>query len=302
MTADSTALSSAASGETADAAAGLAHKVEAIARAPIFSRLEPDDRTMLADFVEELDAAEGEMLFRAGEEGERMYIVCEGAVELATTDKLGQKIVLHDAGPGELFGELSLLDQGPRTANAVAMAPTHLLVLDRGALLRFVRARPEAALDMMAVMAARLRATDQRLRQAAVRNPNEVMASRATLIQRATDAIADFSGSFAFLVLHGLLFAVWIGWNVVPGLAPFDPFPFGLLTMCVSLEAIFLSVIVLLSQSRQAAKDRIRTDIEYDVNLKAELEVSNLHDKIDNLHAELLKRLSRLEQRPHDPR
>jgi uncharacterized membrane protein len=291
MAADSRTAPSPVAGDTADAAADLAHKVEAISRAPIFSRLERDDRVMLADFVEEQDAAEGEVLFRVGEEGERMYIVCEGAVELATTDKLGQKIVLHDAGPGELFGELSLLDQGPRTANAVAMAATHLLVLDRGALLRFVRARPEAALDMMAVMAARLRVTDQRLRQAAVRNPNDVMASRATLIQRATDAIAEFSGSFAFLVLHGVLFAVWIGWNMIPGLEAFDPFPFGLLTMCVSLEAIFLSVIVLLSQSRQAAKDRIRTDIEYDVNLKAELEVSHLHDKIENMQVELLKRL-----------
>ncbi|HWA42453.1 MAG TPA: DUF1003 domain-containing protein [Hypericibacter adhaerens] len=296
MAADSRTAPSPVAGDTADAAADLAHKVEAISRAPIFSRLERDDRVMLADFVEEQDAAEGEVLFRVGEEGERMYIVCEGAVELATTDKLGQKIVLHDAGPGELFGELSLLDQGPRTANAVAMAATHLLVLDRGALLRFVRARPEAALDMMAVMAARLRVTDQRLRQAAVRNPNDVMASRATLIQRATDAIAEFSGSFAFLVLHGVLFAVWIGWNMIPGLEAFDPFPFGLLTMCVSLEAIFLSVIVLLSQSRQAAKDRIRTDIEYDVNLKAELEVSHLHDKIENMQVELLKRLGRIER------
>jgi CRP/FNR family transcriptional regulator, cyclic AMP receptor protein len=296
MTAESSTIPSPPSDETSDATADLVHKVEAIGRVPIFSRLDPDDRTMLADFVEEQDAAEGDMLFRTGETGERMYIVCEGAVELATTDKLGQKIVLHDAGPGELFGELSLLDQGPRTANAIATAATHLLVLDRGALLRFVRARPEAALDMMAVMAGRLRATDQRLRQAAVRNANDVMASHATLIQRATDAIAEFSGSFAFLVLHGVLFAAWIGWNVIPGLEAFDPFPFGLLTMCVSLEAIFLSVIVLLSQSRQASKDRIRTDIEYDVNLKAELEVSHLHDKIDNLQVELLKRLNRIER------
>jgi uncharacterized membrane protein len=296
MTAESTTAPSPPGDESPDAAGTLAHKVEAIGRVPVFSRLESDDRVMLADFVDELEAAPGEMLFRVGETGERMYIVCEGAVELATTDKLGQKIVLHDAGPGELFGELSLLDQGPRTANAVATAASHLLVLDRGALLRFVRARPEAALDMMAVMAGRLRATDQRLRQAAVRNANDVMASHATLIQRVTDAIAEFSGSFAFLVLHGLWFALWIGWNMIPGLIPFDPFPFGLLTMCVSLEAIFLSVIVLLSQSRQTAKDRIRTDIEYDVNLKAELEVSHLHDKIENLQVELLKRLNRIER------
>jgi CRP/FNR family cyclic AMP-dependent transcriptional regulator len=279
------------------ASAALARKVEAIGCVPVFSRLDVEERTMLADFVEELEAAEGEALFRTGDPGESMYIVCSGAVELATTDKLGQKILLHEAGPGELFGELSLLDQGPRSANATATQATRLLVLDRGALTRFVRARPEAALDMMAVMAARMRATDERLKQAGVRNANEVAASRMTLIERVTDAIAAFSGSFAFLVVHGLVFALWIGWNMLPGLAAFDPFPFGLLTMAVSLEAIFLAVIVLLSQNRQAAKDRIRTDIEYDVNLKAELEVSHLHDKIDALQAGLLKRLGKLERK-----
>jgi uncharacterized membrane protein len=117
------------------------------------------------------------------------------------------------------------------------------------------------------------------------------------LLERITDAIAAFSGSLAFLALHIVWFLIWIGLNTIPGLMSFDPLPFGLLTMCVSLEAIFLSVIVLLSQNRQAAKDRIRTDIEYDVNLKAELEVSHLHEKVDQLQAALLTRLQQIEVR-----
>jgi uncharacterized membrane protein len=117
-------------------------------------------------------------------------------------------------------------------------------------------------------------------------------------VQKTADWIAEFSGSISFLVLHIVIFTGWIvantGW--LPGVPIFDPFPYGLLTMCVSLEAIFLSVFVLLSQNRQVAKDRIRADIEYDVNLKAELEVAHLHEKVDHLTAETARRLAAIEQ------
>ena len=169
-------------------------------------------------------------------------------------------------------------------------------MLGRDELLHFLRQKPDAALDMMATMARRLRETDIKLRQMAVRNVNEEIAQKLTPVQRVTDWIAAFSGSIYFLGLHVVWFAIWISLNTLSGGAPFDPFPFGLLTMIVSLEAIFLSVIVLLSQNRQAAKDRIRSDIEYDVNLKAELEVTHLHQKVEHLHAAVLSRLGRIEE------
>jgi uncharacterized membrane protein len=148
---------------------------------------------------------------------------------------------------------------------------------------------------MMTVMGRRMRETTGRLRQLATRNVNEAHERTQSTVERIVDAIAAFSGSFTFLVIHAAAFALWIGWNLAPGLPAFDPFPFGFLTMCVSLEAIFLSVIVLLSQNRQAEKDRIRADVEYDVNLKAELEVTHLHEKVDGLHAAMLSRLHRIE-------
>jgi uncharacterized membrane protein len=218
-------------------------------------------------------------------------------VELSTTDKLGQKLVLTTASRGDLFGELSLLDHGGRNARATVIEDAELLVLDRATLTDFIRRRPEAALDMMAVMASRMRTTTNRLRQMATRNANEEMATNLTVLERVTDVIADFSGSLPFLTLHAIWFLVWIGINTIPNPLVFDPFPFGLLTMCVSLEAIFLSVIVLLSQNRQSAKDRIRADVDYEVNLKAELEVSHLHEKVDDLHAALLSRLHKIEAR-----
>jgi CRP/FNR family cyclic AMP-dependent transcriptional regulator len=269
--------------------------VSLLAEVPLFQLLDNDERAALAQMMEQADFAAGYKIFQEGEPGDRMYVVCSGEVELATRDKLGQKLVLTTASRGDLFGELSLLDHGARNAQATVLQDAALLVLDRGTLIDFIRRRPEAALDMMAVMGNRMRTTTNRLRQMATRNANEEAETKQTLLDRITDAIADFSGSLPFLLLHAMWFLVWIGINTIPGLPAFDPFPFGLLTMCVSLEAIFLSVIVLLSQNRQSVKDHIRADIDYEVNLKAELEVSHLHEKVDQLHAVLLNRLHQIE-------
>jgi uncharacterized membrane protein len=116
------------------------------------------------------------------------------------------------------------------------------------------------------------------------------------VVQKGADWIAEFAGSITFLMLHVVWFGLWLLLNSVkfPGIPQWDPFPFGFLTLTVSLEAIFLSVFVLLSQNRQAAKDRVRSDIEYDVNLKAELEIVNLHEKMDRLTADVLKHLEEL--------
>jgi uncharacterized membrane protein len=132
------------------------------------------------------------------------------------------------------------------------------------------------------------------------RNVNEETQDKRTSVQRAADWIADFSGSLTFLFIHIALFAIWIGLNVAPlthtVLGGWDPFPFGLLTMCVSLEAIILSVFVLLSQNRQVSRDRVRNDIEYEVNLKAELEITQLHNKVDRLYEQFGRRLANLER------
>jgi uncharacterized membrane protein len=271
--------------------------VSLLAEVPLFHLLDVDERAALAQMMEQADFPAGYRIFEEGEPGDRMYVVCSGQVELATTDKLGQKLLLTTATRGDLFGELSLLDRGARTAKATVLEDAQLLVLDRATLADFIRRRPDAALDMMAFMGSRMRATTNRLRQMATRNANEETETKLTVLERITDAIAAFSGSLPFLALHAIWFLVWIGINTIPGLPAFDPFPFGLLTMCVSLEAIFLSVIVLLSQNRQSAKDRIRADVDYEVNLKAELEVSHLHEKVDHLHAVLLSQLQKIDLR-----
>lgn len=275
----------------------MASKGALLGQVPIFHMLDAAERTALAAMLAEQHVSAGAHVFEIGEPGDRMYIVCAGAIELSATDHLGQKLVLTVARPGDMFGELSLLDAGPRTANAVALEDSRLLVLGRDALRQFICGKPEVALDMMMVMGQRIRATTERLRRSTTRNASAAIEQKLTPIERVTDWIAAFSGSIQFLVLHAFIFAAWIGWNVAPWVEPFDPYPFGFLTLCVSLEAIFLAVIVLLSQNRQAAKDHIRDDVEYEVNVRAELEVSHLHEKVDRLQAALLARLAAIERR-----
>lgn len=262
-----------------------------------FELLQEEDRHVLASVVDSVKLEAGETLFHAGEPGESLFIVRSGSVELFIKDTVGQKIVLTIAEEGNLFGELSLLDSGPRTATAIALSETELLVLDRDDLLLLFQKRPEAALHMLAAMSAMTRKADELLRTRVSRNVNEEIEVHSTPLQRIADWIAWFSGSMPFLIINAAWFAIWISINTLNvGVPQFDPYPFGLLTMMVSLEAIFLSCFVLVSQNRQAEKDRVRADIEYEVNVKAELEVAHLHEKTDRIYESMLARFAKLEK------
>jgi uncharacterized membrane protein len=262
-----------------------------LAMVPLFKRLSEPELADLEHVFERREFAAGRLLFSIGEPGHSLYIVGAGKVELFVKDNSGAKIVLMTCQPGEVFGELSLFDGGPRTASAVATEDATLLVLDRKELLEFLGRHPAAALDLLTTMGQRIRGADEMLRRRVARNINEEMEIRSTTVERIADVIAAFSGSILFLVLNAAWFAGWIIWNTLPFLPHFDPYPFGFLTMVVSLEAIFLSIFVLVSQNRQAAKDRLRADAEYEVNLKAELEITHLHEKMDFLTEEMLARM-----------
>src|SRR5262245_7500226 len=259
-----------------------------LAEVPFFQFLDDHEREELSKQLDVVAFPVGQTIFNYGDPGDSLYVIRRGEVEIFFKDDTGSRILLETGNEGSLFGELSLLDGGPRTATAVVTADLEALRLDRADLDAFLRKHPAAALDLLAAMGRRLRFSAEKLRHTASRNVNEEVEDKRTKVERAADWIAAFSGSIAFLMIHIVIFAVWILLNVdwLPGMPMFDPFPYGLLTMVVSLEAIILSVFVLLSQNRQASKDRVRGDIEYDVNLKAELEVAHLHEKLDRLTAE----------------
>ncbi len=266
----------------------------------LFEHLGEVDREQLAAVIDARSLTAGDTLFKAGEPGESLFIVRSGEVELYIKDTTGQKIVLTVAGTGEMFGELALLETGARTATAIVPADCQLLELDRDDLLLLFQRTPTAALRLLAAMGHMTRKADELLKTRVVRNVNAEVEERVGVLQRISDWLAWFSGSMPFLLIHILWFVLWVSLNTLPlgglGLHAFDPYPFGLLTMIVSLEAIFLSCFVLISQNRQVEKDRVRSDIEYEINVKAELEVMHLHEKTDRIYADMLERFVRLEK------
>ena len=266
---------------------------------PLFALLDDHERTVLAERVEVVRFPAGHVLYNYGDPGDSMFVIKRGKVEVFVKTKTGERLVLERPAKGDFFGELSLLDSGPRSASAVVIEELEALRVDRGDLDELIRLQPAAALDLLSAAGKRLRQVSLLLRNAATRNANEEIADTRSTAMKVADWISAFSGSMTFLFIHLVIFAVWILLNVRLGslapLAPFDPFPFGLLTMVVSLEAIILSVFVLLSQNRQAAREHLRSDVEYDVNLRAEMQIAHMHEKVDLMHAEILERLAQIE-------
>jgi uncharacterized membrane protein len=269
-----------------------------LASMPFFRSFGDEERATLADVLDVVHVPAGQPVFNVGDPGDAMYIVRSGEAETFITDTTGTRIVLSTVQVGDFFGEIALLHPGPRTATVSVTKDLEALRMDRADLERCLQLQPTIALDLLAVVGARLRDTNLRLRHTASRNVNDEFPDNRTIVQKAADWIAEFSGSIPFFLINAGFFFVWIVINtgLIPGIPAFDPFPFGLLTMSVSLEAIFLSIFVLIAQNRQAAKDRVRSDIEYDVNLKAELEIAHLHEKLDSMNADVLAQLDALQR------
>jgi CRP/FNR family transcriptional regulator, cyclic AMP receptor protein len=269
-----------------------------LSEVPLFAGLDEADREVIQQSLDVLQLSASQRVFSKGDPGGSLFIVAEGEVEIFVEGTTGERILLETAVPGSYFGELSLLDGQARSACAVATRDTRLWRVDRADLEKLFKLNPLAAMEVLVLMGKRLRETDRLLDSRPQTSPNEEAEGHVTPVQRMADALSEFAGSIPFLLIHAGWFTIWVTVNLggVPRLPPFDPFPFGLLTMIVSLEAIFLSCFVLISQNRQAAKDRIRSDVEYEANIRAGLEVTQLHAKVDRLYEQVLGRLAALER------
>jgi uncharacterized membrane protein len=264
--------------------------------------LRPLEKASLAEKIELLRYSKGQTIFNYGDPGNAMYIVRSGELEIYIKNDQGEKIVLETTQAGDIFGEISLLDGGTRTAWVAALSEVELLRLDREHFEDYVRQCTPAALNLLSVAARRLRRSDEVIRRTVTRNVNDVAAEEGTLLTRLADAVPAFTGSLGSLALHALFLGGWIAINVslIGSLKAFDPFPFSFLSVIVSLEAIFLTLFVLTSQNRQSARDRIRSDIEFESSINTEMKIAYLHEKIDKLtegHHALLVNTQKLLER-----
>lgn len=250
---------------------------------PIFKLLDDSERATLAALFEQRSCTVGETIFHQGEPGDEIFLVSDGRVQVFITSDTGEKIILGENTRGDVFGEISLLDGGPRTAAAVAVEPTEVLSLDRAKLLELVQRHPHVAIDLLTVMGQRLRGTDELLRTGVTRNLNEEEEDQMTFGERIADRVASFGGSWTFILIFGTFLVSWIVLQVVLGKREIDPFPYILLNLFLSMIAALQAPVIMMSQNRQSTKDRLKADLDYQINLKSELEVAQLHRKLDHL-------------------
>ena len=255
--------------------------------------LRPDEKVALAEKIDLLRFSNSQTVFNYGDPGNALYIVRSGEVEIYVKNDQGEKIVLEISRPGDIFGEVALLDGGTRTAWVAALRDVELLRLDRQHFEDYLRQCTPAALNLLSVAARRLRRTDEVIRRTVTRNVNDVAAEQGTILTRLADAVPSFTGSVSSIALHILFLGAWIALNLrlIGSVKAFDPYPFEFMSVIVSLEAIFLTLFVLTSQNRQRTRDRIRSDIEFESSINTETKIAYLHEKIDKLtegHYELL--------------
>ena len=264
--------------------------IDDLRQVPLFESLDEEAAKELSGLLETLDCEAPKVLFRAGDAGDAMYIIERGKVRISVQATDGRELTLTELGQGDFFGELTLLDRQPRSANATVSEESRLAVLSREHFLSFMRSKPNVALEMLTALAHRLRRTDELLRHSVTRNVNVEEAARLTLSDRAADIIAEFGGSWKFILAAVLFFNLWVLVNtLLLTKGGFDPYPYLLLSTGINMLAVLQAPIILMSQNRQSHKDRLRSEIDYQVNLKNELALNEILQRLKVLEQDCLR-------------
>jgi uncharacterized membrane protein len=257
---------------------------------PLFESLGDQAAATLCDLLESMDCRAEQTLFRAGDAGNAMYLIERGQVRISVKGADGHEINVAELGPGDFFGEMAMLDGQPRSANATALEDSRLAILSRKHFMSFVEGNSNVALEMLSALAHRLRQTDELLQRRVARNVNEEEALTLTYADRAADAIAEFGGSWKFIMASIGLFILWVVMNtILLTHRPFDPFPFILLNLALNMITALQAPIIMMSQNRQSHKDRLRADMDYKVNLKNELALSEILQRLHVLERDCLR-------------
>jgi uncharacterized membrane protein len=265
--------------------------LEALRSVPLFASLDDDAARDLRNLLSEKSVPQNTRLFRQGETGDAMYLIESGRVRISIRDADEQEVTLAELAQGDFFGEMSIIDGRQRSADAQVIETARLAVLSREAFLSFVRKKPDVALEMLSALTDRLRRTDELLRSRVSRNVNEEEQARLTLADRAADLIAEFGGSWKFIIISMLLIFFWIIFNTFILVRGFDPAPYQMLNLTLAVIAGMQAPIIMMSQNRQGGKDRLRADLDYQVNLKNELSLAEVLRRLDVLESERLPKL-----------
>lgn len=265
--------------------------LEGLRSVPLFASLSDASVVELRDLLFEKEVPSGSRIFNKGETGDAMYLIERGRVRISITDQDGKQVTLAELARGDFFGEMSLIDGRQRSADADVLEDSRFAILPRADFLTFARSNPDVALLMLAALTDRLRRTDELLRSRVSRNVNEEQARRATMADRAADLIAEFGGSWKFIGVSMGLILFWILFNSYILMKGFDPAPYQMLNLALAIIAGMQAPIIMMSQNRQGEKDRLRADLDYQVNLKNELSLAEVLRRLDVLESERLPQL-----------
>jgi len=250
---------------------------------PLFGLLDDDEIAVLAGQVDLTQFAPRQRIYKIGDQGGRAYVMVSGAVRVTTVDEDHQDVIVDEPSSGEFFGFASMLDQSPHQTNAVAIEDTICIEVDRKDIETLLLRKPHAGMDMLTVLGRQIHAAQQLVRVRAARNPNELIEKESTFGERIADVVAGFGGSWTFIITFLMILVVYSTANVVLGRSAWDPYPFILLNLFLSMLAALQAPVIMMSQNRQDTKDRLRGELDYDVNRRAEAEVQGLSRKVNQL-------------------
>ncbi len=261
----------------------MACNPDVLRQVPLFALLDEDETGVLAAQVELKKFAPRQRIYKMGDPGGQAYVMVSGKVRVTTVDEDHQEVVVDEPAYGEFFGFASMLEQTPHQSTAYALEDTVCVEVSRDDIAILLQRKPHAGMDMLAVLGRQFHAAQQLVRIRAGRNPNEVIEERSTFGERIADAVAHFGGSWTFIILFAAVLCLYAGINSRLGGSAWDPYPFILLNLFLSMLAATQAPVIMMSQNRQDTKDRLRGELDYAVNRRAESEIQGLAQKLNLL-------------------
>ena len=261
----------------------MACNPEVLKHVPLFALLDEDETAILAGQVELRTFVARQRIYKIGDPGERAYVMVSGIVRVTTVDQDQQEVVVDEPAHGEFFGFASMLEQTPHQTNAIALEETVCLEVDRHDIATLLQRKPLAGMDMLTVLGRQFHASQQLVRLRAMRNANEIIEQEATFGERVADIVAGFGGSWTFIITFLVSLVVYSAINNFLGRRAWDPYPFILLNLILSMLAALQAPVIMMSQNRQDTKDRLRGELDFDVNRRAEVEIQGLARKVNHL-------------------
>ena len=261
----------------------MACNPEVLKHVPLFALLDEEETAVLAGQVRLKTFAPRQRIYKIGDSGGQAYVVVSGRVRVSTVDQDQQEVVVDEPSHGEFFGFASMLEQTAHQTEAVAIDEAVCLEVDQKDIAVLLQRKPLAGMDMLRVLGRQFHASQQLVRLRANRHPNEVIEKDATFGERIADLVAGFGGSWTFIIAFGLALTIYMAIDAAMGKKAWDPYPYILLNLFLSMLASVQAPIIMMSQNRQDTKDRLRGELDYDVNRRAEVEIQGLARKLNVL-------------------